>query len=131
VIRAVAVAVLCIACGCKGKAAATEGSGSAGSGAPDLTCSEAARKFTQLMAASPGALAELAPDAGVAQFIKITIEATCGTDWTPETRACVKAATAATALPACWKDPAGYAAAQAALAQIVDQIKAKRGNPAP
>jgi hypothetical protein len=91
-------------------------------------CSDAARKFTDLIAAGPGELAELAPDAGTKQFIKITIEATCDTDWSPETRACVAAATAAGAVPACWKDPAGYGAAQAALHRVVEGIRSKRGS---
>lgn len=129
--RCALVLLLCIACGCKGKAStATEaGSGSAGgSGAPDLACSEAARKFTAVMAASPGKLADLAPDAAIAQFIKLTIEQACNAAWPPETRTCVAAAAAASALPACWSDPAGYPAAQAALDRVVDEVTAKRGS---
>lgn len=124
------VVLLCIACGCKGTAgtATGAGSGSAGSGAPDLACSDAARQFTTVMAASPGELADLAPDAAMVQFIKLTLEQACNAGWTPQTRTCVAAAAAASALPACWSDPAGYPAAQAALHRVVEDITAKRGS---
>jgi len=123
------VVLLCIACGCNSTAstATGAGSGSAGSSAPDLACSDAARKFTTVMAASPGELADLAPDPAMMQFIKLTIEQACNAGWTPETRTCVAAAAAASALPACWSDPAGYPAAQAVLHRVVEDITAKRG----
>ena len=103
-------------------------SGSAPAPAPDVSCKDAAKAYTDLMASGAGnALAELKPNEGQRAFVRVSIEEDCDRDWTPATRACVATTRSTADIAKCWSDPAGYARVDQDLQNVVAEIKAKAG----
>jgi len=147
----VLVAVALLACNKKsgdapssGSAAATgsdtpTGSGSATAPAApveDVSCDVAAKEYAKKMAATPGnVLSDAKPTEGLIHFTAISMEDYCvGEDgccvpWTPQERACVKAA-APSAVSACFTG-AALAQVNAGLTEVVTSaLENKKKNEA-
>ena len=144
--KLVVVVVALIACSKKsgdapssGSAAApgsatTTGSGSATAPAApveDVSCDVAAKEYTKKMAATPGnVLSDAKPDEGLVHFTAISMEdycvgeGGCCVPWTPQERACVKAA-APSAVSACFTG-AALAQVNAGLNEVVTSALANK-----
>jgi hypothetical protein len=140
------VVVALIACSKKsgdssssGSAAATGSGITTGSGSvtppaqpvEDVSCDVAAKEYAKKMAATPGnVLSDAKPDDGLIHFTGISMEDYCvGEDgccvpWTPQERACVKAA-APSAVSACFTG-AALAQVNAGLSEVVTSALANK-----
>jgi len=122
-----------------GSAAATGSATTAGSGsatAPaqpveDVSCSVAAKEYTKKMAATPGnVLSDAKPGDGLVHFTAISMEDYCAGEggccvpWTPQERACVKAA-APSAVSACFTG-AALSQVNAGLTEVVTSALANK-----
>jgi len=119
-IRALVVVVALLGCrkdkeGASSGSAAPAGSDSAGAAAPaapaveDVSCDVAGKEYAKKMAATPGnVLSDVKPDNGLIYFAGVSMSDYCDGEgglvpWTPEQRACVKAAAPnAAAVSACF-----------------------------
>lgn len=124
--------------GAPASGSAATGSGSAAAAAPaapveDVSCSVAAKEYTTKMAATPGnVLSDAKPDKGLIYFTSISMEDYCeGEDgavvaWTPQERACVKAAApTAEAVTACFTG-AALSQVNAGLNEVVSSALANQ-----
>lgn len=126
------VAIVLIACSKQeGPPAAGSGSGS-GSAAPagpvteKVSCEDAAKAYTNKMAATPGnVLSDANPDSGLLYYTRISMEDYCIGEggmviaWTVEEKACVAAAAhSASAVSACFSG-ASLAQVNAGLNEVV------------
>lgn len=118
-----------------GSAATGSGSAAAAPAAPveDVSCNVAAKEYTTKMAATPGnVLSDAKPDKGLIYFTSISMEDYCeGEDgavvaWTPQERACVKAAApTAEAVTACFTG-AALSQVNAGLNEVVSSALANQ-----
>ncbi len=135
--RLVVAAIALIACSKKvGAPAAGSGSGSAPAGravAETVSCEEAAREYTNKMAATPGnVLSDAKPDSGLLRHTRVSMEDYCIGEgsmviaWTAAEKACVRtAASSATAVSACFVGPA-LSQVNAGLHEVVTTALANR-----